>query len=854
MSHSHQTVGKTGNQCGARRNVPTSPTKYFRLLSFPSQKTGAERSCCGIHTELPAMSFSKLAQYAILFYFTSVAAAIAHQNGRFLGSHRSVQEICHEHQSFQTPFNENELVPSYHGIIFDIAVLTDEIEVVSLEFDAKINQITDMQVEIFTMNGSEYQDIVGNETAWEKVADTKAIASADGQTLSIPESSFNPQRIKRGKRQSFYISMKGPWIDSVVDALDKTGEIQTRNKDMLMYVGVGLNSRFPEDGEFDKTVDPQFSGVIKYRKVIDCNDDFKTTSVALRLITPQSENPVFVAQLGSSMDDVVETTLLNAAPFKDMVSTSHLTVSRGSETSNYPDIFDCPEDWETCPRNVIISTLTFKHSKSLSSGKLQYEIYRFADSLMKQLAEASGARRMKYVGLRAITSEFDMTLGGLPTNQEMSKRHQGYLADTLTRFFGTSIGRRTDAVEVLETVILDIEDTTVLGTAKAAGIVLATQAAYLPTESLALELVDSIVDEHKVLLQDLRVGTAAHSEGYADTIEYFGKISTVTATFTVYIPAAGVLGESNMPFDLDKLNFKPAYILPFLFCCCCCGCSLRRKSKQKEQEIQFDGDVEKGGNHKGCASVNHHSISYIGHASFTSVGSEARMTPSGHLQHQGSSRSINGLPSHRSSSSMGDRSLGRIGSSNSLQNPHRQNTSQFVRKTTLTRQGSLNSLGDATKLQRQRSPDLRRQNSSCSLHNMNVSQNHNFSHSFQRQGSCRSVCDSGAQQKDSFRTGSEVTPARQGSANSLGDATTQRRGSFSNPSLQRQGSSSSMKNLRRYSSCSLHRQDLPKSLRTTSMQRQHSSRSMNEPTNREPSSLQISYSSLEQGTVIVMFD
>ena len=146
------------------------------------------------------MPLSNLAHYVIFYYFSSVAVAITQQNGQFLDSHRSVQESCHEHRSFQTPFNENELVPSYHGIMFDVAVLTDEIEVMSIEFDARIDKITDMQVEVFTMNGNDYQDFIDNEDAWEKLADTKAIASADGQTLLVPENSFTSKKIKRGRQ------------------------------------------------------------------------------------------------------------------------------------------------------------------------------------------------------------------------------------------------------------------------------------------------------------------------------------------------------------------------------------------------------------------------------------------------------------------------------------------------------------------------------------------------------------------------------------------------------------------------------------------------------------------------------
>ena len=54
-----------------------------------------------------------------------------------------------------------------------------------------------------------------------------------------------------------------------------------------------MNSRFPE--AFDTTVDPQFAGSLHYRKVVNCGEKpMDTTSVAIQIITSQSEDSVFV--------------------------------------------------------------------------------------------------------------------------------------------------------------------------------------------------------------------------------------------------------------------------------------------------------------------------------------------------------------------------------------------------------------------------------------------------------------------------------------------------------------------------------------------------------------------------------
>lgn len=210
-----------------------------------------------------------------------------------------------------------------------------------------------------------------------------------------------------------------------------------------------------------------------------------------------------------------------------------------------------------------------------------------------------------------------------------------------------------------------------MGTARVAGIVMATQAAYLPTENLAVALVDSIVKEQKILLQDLRVGVAARFEDYTDDMEYFGNISTINARFTVYIPTAGVLEDRGLPLNLEKLHLKPVFVLPFFVCFCCGCCGLWRKSKKKDSATHFDGQTEQGTDPK-CSNTTKHLFSCIVQPSFTSRESEDIRTSLGCLRRKDSSRSLDGLPRQESLRSTGERSLCRQGSSHSLRSPHRQ--------------------------------------------------------------------------------------------------------------------------------------------------------------------------------------
>ena len=626
---------------------------------------------------------------------------------RNLQQERALQERdetmgrCYSPHSLQTPLNTNDLIPTYNGIMFDVVALTDEIEVTSIEFDAKVDEVTDMRVEVFSREGL-YEDYIDDESAWEKIADTEAIASTDRQTLRIPYTAFKPTSISQGKQRSFYISMQGPWIDSVAKALDKTGEIQTKNDDLGIHVGVGLSERFPTN--FDTTVDPQFSGTLHYMKLIDCQKDFSTTSVTIQLITPKSEDLSFFSQLTQNMHEAVTNNLLKSSPFRDMVSEHGLVFSKDSETTRTNQQVDCPQNWDVCPRKVVSSTLIFKHSANLDSGKLTYEVSRFAESLVNKVAKMSGVSKMLYLGRQPMTAEFDLTFQGLP-NTPVTACEIDHLENTLTSFLSTSFDMKGNDVRVLSTAVSHMDET-----AKASGTIFGQQASYLQPDNFGTALTDIVLENNSALLDELRVGARLCADIEGKQSRFFRDVSSVSSSFTVKVPSAGVLNEPS----LISVNMFFALLLLIFPCFFCCFWSWKRSKRYYRNRIDPALEIHKGG-----PTLDKSKSSRTLGSSFTSLDLEGEimiptvdaapaqtsLLPSGAslgLKREGSFRSLNGMDGtlggnpglwrNASSRSLhGDaRALTREGSESSIENPGlwRDGSSRSLRGAALPRQGS----------------------------------------------------------------------------------------------------------------------------------------------------------------------
>lgn len=124
--------------------------------------------------------------------------------------YRGLQQNCKERTSISTTFNNDDRIPTYTGIMFEVFPNMD-LELLTLEMDVRIDGVggvPDLWVEVYTLVGSyELFGAYGAER-WSLVSETNAVLLAGGQGAIIPTSEFNKVEMKAGERRSFYVTFR----------------------------------------------------------------------------------------------------------------------------------------------------------------------------------------------------------------------------------------------------------------------------------------------------------------------------------------------------------------------------------------------------------------------------------------------------------------------------------------------------------------------------------------------------------------------------------------------------------------------------------------------------------------------
>jgi hypothetical protein len=216
---------------------------------------------------------------------------------------------CTTIKALNTTYNSDDRVPPYVGVMFEIFPRMD-LELLTLQLDVRIppeEQNSDLSVEVYTMKGS-YQAVEAysyDPSQWHLLTQTVGVLFPEGQGLVIPTKDFNTLHITSGEKRSFYVTMKRPYIDHNVMALQKTGELQMQSEELDIYVGVGFNEyKFP--GDYDRTIDPQFAGVMHFRKTTECIAAVVTTTVMFPFLLDQEATPQLVASINQYIDDAIK--------------------------------------------------------------------------------------------------------------------------------------------------------------------------------------------------------------------------------------------------------------------------------------------------------------------------------------------------------------------------------------------------------------------------------------------------------------------------------------------------------------------------------------------------------------------
>ena len=464
------------------------------------------------------------------------------------------ETVCVETNQFTTPYNDNELIPAFQGIMFDLSSLTTGLEIWAIEFDVRLDVAESLEVEIFTKPNGFIEDM-SNEDAWTKVADAKAKPRPNGNGVVVSDVDFDPIVLQAMQRQAMYIQMKGPWIDVRAEALDKTGESQKQTDDMVIFVGAGLDSRFAD--HVSTSIDPQFSGVIHYRKRVPCEQGI-LTRVEFPLLIGHVPNPVFLGLLQDALDEIVQEQLLKAAHFRDMVTDFALRFGQATEIETVSSDIECPEEWEYCPTLFLNGILALRHDDKLRPGQLRFQVYRAAAAIVGELRKKIALLEIIYIGPQPSAASFHMTFVGAP--DELLHEDVDFFEQANTMFLDTNIKEKSDGIQILDTVTYRSRERRLRGLFSEmtlSGQILGVQPGFLPLGSFVLEVSDEMHSSKANYVKMLQFGLSMLSNGVMVSSNAFEDVRDMTVSLDYYKITDVTLGPQSSP----AFSFQGAMIL-----------------------------------------------------------------------------------------------------------------------------------------------------------------------------------------------------------------------------------------------------------------------------------------------------
>ena len=418
-------------------------------------------------------------------------------------ANRQLEEDCYEVMSYKLPDSDSNGM-AYSGIMFDIRTKNDPLEILTLEIDVRLSEVTDFNVQVYSTNGGFVQKL-DDENAWTLLANVEAIPSPDNSgTIIIPHRAFKNISLDANQRISLYIHMKGAWIKNKANGLVTTAEKAAEGKDFVTYAGLGTEGLFPAT-EVD-TTDPQFAGKIHYRKPKSCDSESRT-AVYLQFVAGPSFEVGSRSAISEGIQGVALASLMKEPWFADKASVDSLEVIQNTETSM--ESFKnqgCP--WSVCYQCT--TKLTFSHSSLLSEGELYYNVFRYADAIERELKADLGSDDFLYNGMKSALLDISLTIEGLPERKSLSNEHEEYLANGLVTFFQDSTTRFVTVFDSEVSVSDFVRNLRyrrdLSGSVAIEGTLYGGRSAAVDKKELLVQAQSSLDNEQPLLLQTLKLG------------------------------------------------------------------------------------------------------------------------------------------------------------------------------------------------------------------------------------------------------------------------------------------------------------------------------------------------------------
>jgi hypothetical protein len=236
--------------------------------------------------------------------------------------------------TFNTKYNDIPEIPPYLGILFSVKSRAQPLEILTLELDLRLEDDSDTSIEVYTYDGI-FDLVFSDASKWKQVANTKVVRNPRGAGAGalIPVADFDTITLGPNERVSFYITMKSPLIDFNVDVFMKPGKLAMENDDLSVFVGSGLTEyKFPS--EVDTLLDPQFAGVIHYKRTLETCDIREITSVTYQFLVKDPLDASVLDIIATSTNQKINDFLRDSNYLSDMQDVHELV--KMADATAYP--------------------------------------------------------------------------------------------------------------------------------------------------------------------------------------------------------------------------------------------------------------------------------------------------------------------------------------------------------------------------------------------------------------------------------------------------------------------------------------------------------------------------------------
>jgi hypothetical protein len=236
--------------------------------------------------------------------------------------------------TFNTKFNDIPEIPPYLGILFSVRSRAQPLEILTLELDLRLEDDSDTSIEVYTYDGL-FDQVYSHESTWKQVANTNVVRNPQGAGAGalIPVADFDTITLGPNERVSFYITMKSPLIDFNVDVWMKPGQLAIENDDLSVFVGSGLTEyKFPSS--LDTLLDPQFAGVIHYKRTLETCDIREITTVTYQFLVQIPLDASVLDIITTRTDEKINDLLRNDQNLREIQTVHEL--SKMADATAYP--------------------------------------------------------------------------------------------------------------------------------------------------------------------------------------------------------------------------------------------------------------------------------------------------------------------------------------------------------------------------------------------------------------------------------------------------------------------------------------------------------------------------------------